>query len=77
MKRTTEILFENGINTGRLNDDFNCAMLKSMEEYAEQKSKPYEDLISQICGELEETENGHDVIIESVKQMIESFNLLN
>lgn len=34
---------------------------------------PYEKLIDNIKGELEETENGLEVTLESVKDMIKSF----
>lgn len=34
---------------------------------------PYEKLIDNIKGELDETQNGLDVTIESIKDMIDSF----
>ncbi|HTJ52651.1 MAG TPA: hypothetical protein VL443_24515 [Cyclobacteriaceae bacterium] len=37
-KSATTILFENGIDIGTLNDEFNSALLKAMEEY--KNSKP-------------------------------------
>lgn len=37
MKTAEEILYENGIDKMSLNDEFNCLLLKSIEEYAEQK----------------------------------------
>lgn len=38
-KTPTKILFENGINIMKLNDDFNDGILQSMQEFSNQESK--------------------------------------
>lgn len=53
---------------------YSNALTKSIaEEVYTKVVVPYESLIDNIQGELEETENGLDVTIESIKDMINSF----
>lgn len=45
MKTANEILFEHGIDTMRMNDDFNTQLFHAMERYAEQSPSKEQSII--------------------------------